>query len=87
MNRNFNNQAIINDDTLSIIQNSQSMFLQTANTFTKKQTFDEIAMSKITISPIGNTIMIGSSSAYTLTNGTSVGMGATAGANGCTFGY
>ena len=87
MNRNFNNQAIINDDTLSLIQNSQSLFLQTANTFTKKQTFDEIAMSKITISPIGNTIMIGSSSAYTLTNGTSVGMSATAGANGCTFGY
>ena len=72
MNRNFNNQAIINDDTLSLIQNSQSLFLQTANTFTKKQTFDEIAMSKITISPIGNTIMIGSSSACTHTNRSTV---------------
>ena len=87
MNRNFNNQAIINDETLSLIQNNQSVFLQTANTFTKKQTFDEIAMSKITLSPIGGTVMIGSSSAYTLSNGTSIGMTATAGSNGVSIGY
>ena len=87
MNRNFNNQSIVTDDAITLIQQNNTKMLQTSNTFIPKQTFGEIQMSKITITPIGNTVMIGSSSAFTYSNGTAIGIGSTTGANGVTIGY
>ena len=86
MNRNFNNQSIVTDDTLLLIQQNNTSILQKANIFTAKQTFDEIVMNKITLTPVGNSVSIGS--LYSVpTNSTSIGIASIAGVNGCTVGF
>ena len=86
MNRNFNNQSIVTDDALTLIQQNNASNLQKANIFTAKQTFDEIGVNKITITPVGNSISIGSTLS-TLTNSTAIGVGCIAGPNGSVLGY
>ena len=86
MNRNFNNQSIVTDDAITLIQQNNASNLQKANIFTAKQTFDEIGVNKITITPIGNSISIGSTLS-TLTNSTAVGVGCIAGPNSSVLGY
>ena len=86
MNRNFNNQSIVTDDTLVLIQQNNASILQKTNIFTAKQTFDEIAMNKITITPAGNSISIGSLFSTPI-NSTSVGVASIAGPTGVTIGF
>ena len=82
MNRNFNNQSIVTDDTLLLIQQNNTSILQKANIFTAKQTFDEIVMNKITLTPVGNSVSIGS--LYSVpTNSTSIGIASIEKIEGC----
>ena len=86
MNRNFNNQAIVTDDALILIQQNNALNLNKTNIFTAKQTFDEIGVNKITITPVGNSISIGSLLSTPI-NSTAIGVGCIAGANGSIIGY
>ena len=86
MNRNFNNQSILIDDANTLIQQNNASNLNKANIFTAKQTFDEIGVNKITITPIGNSISIGSTLSTPI-NSTAIGVGCIAGANSSVLGY
>ena len=86
MNRNFNNQSIVTDDALTLIQQNNASNLNKTNIFTSKQTFDEIGVNKITITPVGNSISIGSLLSTPI-NSTAIGVGCMAGPNSSVLGY